>query len=397
MTTRTKTALPFDTVAAMAAAEGGYISSGYPELAELSSALINNLVGTASIGGQEVHCLPYGTQGRSAVTGVLLPFASNGRKVVAAGNVFGGTWAFLKFVAPVYGGQAIFADFNDLEGLTKTLQEHADAAAVFFEPISNPLLRVVDVTGVVELTRAFCPKAMIIADDTLTAGLKTREGKLATRWLLEQGVDIAIAALTKYVCGYNDERGGSVIMLERELLPWMDIPLPFIGKQYQMFEFIRKIMGLPHPSATELLLERVGGVQRRLRRHSESAFQFADGLGHNIAVYPGLPDHPDCACVERMDLANHGGIVSFQTGGGFEQAGAVADNMATKGLGVISNSFGSKQTFIEPVMAAVGEKLRPILRSVGIPDDLVRVSLGHGAEPGRAYQAGVSTSLLLDH
>jgi|GEM_PF-5321162 len=394
---RTLNAQSFGSVAEMAVAGGGYISSGYPELGQLSQALIENLVGTTSIGGRQVHCLPYGTLGRSAVTGVLLPFVTGGRKVVVAGNIFGGIWAFLKFLAPMLGGKTVFTDFNDLEGLEKTLRGNSDASAIFFEPISNPLLRVADVAAVVKLTRANCPEALVIADDTLTAGLRNRENKLFTRWLLETcEVDIVVAALTKYICGFNDERGGSVIMLERELPPWMDIPLPFITQLHQGLEFIRKLTGaIPHPEAAKLLLKRIGWVEDRLQKHSENALQFARGLGEDIAIYPGLPSHPDYACIRGMDLDSCGGIVSFRTGGDFQQAGDIVDQMAAKDVGWISNSFGDQTTFIEPIYAAVGEGLRAILCSLGIPEDLVRVSLGHDPTPLQAHSAGEKTRRLL--
>src|ERR687893_906175 len=215
---------------------------------------------------------------------------TNGATVLAAEQLYGSTATLLVQVFGANGVEARFVDAYDLGAVEKKVAQ-LEPRAVVVESISNPLLRVADIVGISEITRA--AGAALIVDNTFGTPYLQRP--------LELGADIVVHSATKYLSGHGDLTAGAVVA------------------------------GPPHDGALEQLRKLVGGVlgpfeawlahrglktlPLRMGRQCENARQIASSLAAHPKVakvnHPSLRTHPDHQTAERV-LSDTGGLVSFQ-------------------------------------------------------------------------------------
>ncbi len=271
-----------------------YTRYGNPNHAETAAVI-------AALEGGETALLF--ASGMAAITATILTFAA-GSRVVAQGELYGGTVGFLEGMATRLGIEVEFVGHDDLDGFETALQR--PAALVLLETPTNPLLRVTDVAAVASL--AHRTGAIVAVDATL--------GTPINQQLLSLGADVVLHSATKYLGGHGDLTAGvaitSALLAERM---WHDAYL----------------MGATLSAHDAWLLHRgLRTLPMRVRHHSDSATAVAAYLeGHRAVVvvhHPSLASHPQADLVARQ-MTGPGGVLSFELAGGLEAAELLVTRM----------------------------------------------------------------------
>ena len=218
---------------------------------------------------------------------------------------------------------------------------------LFLETPSNPLLKVVDLSGAIALAKK--AGALTMVDNTFATPALTQP--------LGLGADITLQSSTKYLGGHSDVMGGALIFARKDAF-------------YEEVAHARHILGaVANPFASWLVLRGVRTLALRMERHSQNAMAVASALAAHPAVsavhYPGLPSHPGHA-VAAKQMRSFGGMVSFRTKGGRDAAIAAVSKAR---LFVRATSLGCVESLIEHRATSEG-------KNASAPPELVRLSIG---------------------
>jgi len=298
--------------------------------------------------------------GMAAMHAALLAAGLNmGAHVVAARDCYGATYSLLDRLFNDQGITTHFVDITDREAVAAALQTHAPAVLVC-ETISNPLLKVADIPGLVNLAHA--AGARVIVDSTFTTPYLMRP--------LEHGADFVVHSLTKYIGGHDDVLGGVVITRQ--------------AHEARLFDQLKMLGANLSPFEAWLALRGLKTLPLRMRQHCTSAQQVATWLAQHPRVaqvnYPGLSDHPQHALAQRLLAAPdgqpaYGGMVSFVLDAAARPQ--VLRFLERLHLVLTGTSLGDVYSLVlYPVMAS-HRALTPAQRAeVGIGEGLVRLSVG---------------------
>jgi cystathionine gamma-synthase/methionine-gamma-lyase len=278
---------------------------------------------------------------------------SGGATVLAAEQLYGSTATLLVQVFGASGVETRFVDAYDLGAVEKKVAE-LKPRAVVVESISNPLLRVADVSRISEVTRT--AGAALIVDNTFGTPCLQRP--------LDLGADIVVHSATKYLSGHGDLTAGAVAC----------------GPPYDAaIEGIRKLVGgVLGPFEAWLAHRGLKTLPLRMDRQCKNARQIAGRLASHPRVakvnHPSLAGHPDHETVRRV-LSNTGGLVSFELAeGGREAAFAFLNALE---LCVKAPSLGDVYTLAIHPATSSHRELSPARRErLGVGENLLRLSAG---------------------
>ncbi len=278
---------------------------------------------------------------------------SGGATVLAAEQLYGSTATLLVQVFGASGVETRFVDAYDLGAVEKKVAE-LKPRAVVVESISNPLLRVADVSAISEVTRA--AGAALIVDNTFGTPCLQRP--------LDLGADIVVHSATKYLSGHGDLTAGVVAC----------------GPPYDAaVEQIRKLVGgVLGPFEAWLAHRGLKTLPLRMGRQCHNAREIARRLASHPRVarvnHPSLENHPDHEIAGRV-LSDTGGLVSFELAEGGREA-AFAFLNALK-LCVKAPSLGDVYTLAIHPATSSHRELSPARRGrLGVGENLVRLSVG---------------------
>ncbi|HYY07316.1 MAG TPA: cystathionine gamma-synthase [Actinomycetota bacterium] len=299
----------------------------------------------AALEGGE-RCYAFGS-GMAAEATLLLTLRP-GDHVVIPDDVYGGTYRLLARVLDTWGLSSTPVDVTDDVELREAIRD--ETRVVWIETPSNPLLKVVDLAAVAELTHG--AGARLVVDNTFATPALQRP--------LELGADAVVHSITKYIGGHSDLIGGALVTSDAE---WIE-----------RVAFLANAVGaVPGPMDCYLGLRGLKTLALRMARHSENAAAIAGWLADDPRVvrahYPGLPTHPGHEIAARQ-MSSFGGMVSFEVGSA-EEAVAVAERTE---LFLLAESLGGVESLIEvpgPMTHAsvAGSPCE-------VPEQLVRLSVG---------------------
>jgi len=246
---------------------------------------------------------------------------------------------------PNWGIRSDFVAMDDLAALAAAIRP--ETRLVWLETPSNPLLKVVDLAGAVEIARRAGALAMV--DNTFATPALQRP--------LALGADVVMHSTTKYFGGHSDVQGGALIFARK------------VGT-YERMRHLQHILGaVASPFNCWLVLRGVRTLACRIAVQSASALAVARGLAGLRAVsavhYPGLPEHPGHE-IARRQMSAFGAMLSFRAAGGREAALAA---VARARLFTRATSLGGVESLIEHRASSEGPGSRT-------PQNLVRLSIG---------------------
>jgi cystathionine gamma-synthase len=315
-----------------------YSSKGNPNRNTLETAF------AALEEGQVAVAFASGCSAIAAILRVLKP----GDHVLVPNDVFQGTIRILRELLPKWGITHTVVEMTDIEAVRLAFQPAT--RMVWMETLSNPLLKVTDLTALAELAHE--RKAISVVDNTFVTPVFQRP--------LTQGVDLVLHATTKYIGGHGDVLGG--IVVAREAGP--------------VIEEIRKIQSLegsvPSPFDCWLVHRGLKTLAYRMRGHAENAMKVARALQSHPEIeavyYPGLKSHPQHLIARRQLCGGFGGVVSIQVRGGREAAMAVCANVK---LFTHATSLGEVESLVQHQASSPTHG-----SDTGLVENLLRLSIG---------------------
>jgi cystathionine gamma-lyase len=318
-----------------------YSRTGNPTRAALETCL------AALEGGERGLAFASGLAATTAVFSFLRP----GDEVVAAADLYGGTYRLLERVFRPWGLVARYTDDPSPAAFARLITPATKL--VWIETPTNPLLQIVDIAGIAEVTHR--AGALLAVDNTFASPYLQQP--------LQLGADLVVHSTTKYLGGHSDVVGGAVVG-SRELLQ----PLAF----YQ-----NAAGGVPGPFDAWLTLRGVKTLAVRMDRHCANARELAAWLvGQPKAervFYPGLPDHPGHELAKRQ-MRDFGGMISVRLKGGKD--GALRFMTRTRLFSLAESLGGVESLVCHPATMTHASIPAELRHARGVDDGLVRLSVG---------------------
>ncbi|HXF41784.1 MAG TPA: cystathionine gamma-synthase [Blastocatellia bacterium] len=286
-----------------------------------------------------------------AATNAVMTLLQAGDHVIVSDNTYGGTFRLFDKVLRKFGVEFSYVDAREPQNVEEATR--AETRMVFVETPTNPVMSLVDIRAVSEITRR--RGLRLVVDNTFMSPYFQRP--------LELGADIVVHSTTKYLNGHSDSVGGAVILNDEE-----DI---------RAMAFIQNAAGaIISPMDAWLVMRGTKTLAVRMRQHDENGRIVAQFLSEHPSVrkvyYPGLKSHPQHE-LASLQMSGFGGMISFETGS-LENAERVLEAVRVCTLG---ESLGGVESLISHpatmTHASVPETERARL---GITDGLVRVSVG---------------------
>ncbi|MBL8483991.1 MAG: O-acetylhomoserine aminocarboxypropyltransferase/cysteine synthase, partial [Rhodocyclaceae bacterium] len=287
---------------------------------------------TTAVFEERMAALEGGRAGLAAASGlaaqmvVFLTLAQAGDHIVAARQLYGGSYSQLDVSLRKLGIETSFVDGDDADAYARAITPRT--RAVYAEIIGNPRLNVLDVEAVAAVAHA--AGVPLVVDSTLASPCLCRP--------MEHGADIVVHSATKFIGGHGTTLGG--VMVESGKFPWdngrfpqMTEPSPgYHGVRfYETFgnfgfsmkarmETLRTFGPALSPFNAFLLLQGLETLPLRMERHCTNAAAVAQFLAQHPGVawvnYPGLESSPYRALARKYLPHGAGAILSFGIKGG---------------------------------------------------------------------------------
>jgi cystathionine gamma-lyase len=318
-----------------------YSRSGNPTRTALETCL------AALEGGERGLAFASGLAATTAVLSLLRP----GDEVVAAADLYGGTYRLLERVFKPWGLVTRYTEDASPVGFAQLIGPATKL--VWIETPTNPLLQILDIAAIAELTHR--AGALLAVDSTFASPYLQQPLRL--------GADLVVHSTTKYLGGHSDVVGGAVVG-RRDLLG----PIAF----YQ-----NAAGGVPGPFDAWLTLRGLKTLAVRMERHCNNARRLAAWLveqrGVQHVYYPGLPKHAGHDLARRQ-MRDFGGMISVRLRGGKEAALGL---LTRTRLFSLAESLGGVESLIShPATMTHASIPAEIRQARGIDDGLVRLSVG---------------------
>jgi O-acetylhomoserine (thiol)-lyase len=324
--------------------------------------------------------------GQSAISLALLNIAQAGDEIVAADNLYGGTYNLFRHTFARFGIKVHLVPSNDLGAIEAAI--NGKTKAVYAESIGNPKLDVADLDAL--STIAHRHGVPLVLDNTVSPYLLRP---------FDHGVDIAVYSATKFIGGHGTSIGGAIV--DSGKFNWENGKFPLItdaDPSYHGLRFVEALRPLGNIAyiikARVTLLRDLGpalspfnafqflqGLETlplRLTRHSENALAVARHLSQHPAVawvrYPGLDSSPEFARTRKYLPRGAGAIVGFGVKGGNEAGRQFIDRLQL--FSHLANIGDAKSLAIHPG-STTHQQLSPAEQAAaGVTPDYVRLSVG---------------------
>jgi cystathionine gamma-lyase len=288
-----------------------------------------------------------------AATSTLLQLFDSGTHVIAADDLYGGTFRLFDkvyrrlgfeftYVDPAAGAAAIEAAIRPTTKL------------VWVETPTNPMLKLVDLAATAEVCKR--RGLMFAVDNTFMTPYWQKP--------LDLGADVVAHSLTKYLNGHSDVVGGALIFKTAELR--------------DRVAFLQNAAGaVPSPMDSFLVMRGTKTLHVRMDRHESNARAIATWLERHPQVekviYPGLESHPQHALAKRQ-ARGFGAMISFVLKGGLDESRRF---LSACQIFTLAESLGGVESLIEhPAIMTHASVPSDRRAALGIVDGFIRLSVG---------------------
>ena len=273
------------------------------------------------------------------------------RQIVAADDIYGGTYTLFEEVLRPEGIAVDYVPSDQLDQIAARVGP--GTAALYFETISNPTLRVADLPAIAGIAAG--AGVPLVVDNTFASPYVCRP--------LEHGATLVVHSVTKFLAGHHDTTAGVVVG-----------PAALVERSAR---YTTVTGGTLDPFCAWLALRGIRTMSLRMERSTASAAELASFLAVQPQVravhYPGLTSHPDAEVAQRVLGRSGGAMLSF------ELRDLIAAKRFVRSLRLIrfAPSLGGYDTTIShPVLTSHRGVPPAKLKAMGITEGLIRMSVG---------------------
>ena len=324
--------------------------------------------------------------GASAVTYPLQNIARTGDHIVAADNLYGGSFNLITHTLTTQGISNTIINVNDLDALDNAILPNTKA--VYAETFGNPNSNVLDIEGVAAVAHKH--NIPLIVDNTFGTPFLIRP--------IEHGADIVVHSATKFIGGHGNSLGG--VIVDGGKFPWKDNAdkFPSLAKPDPSYHgaifadvagvaaFVTRIRAVIlrdtgaaiSPFNAFLLLQGLETLSLRVERHVENTLKVVEFLNNHPKVkkvnHPALPYHRDHHLYERYFPNGGGSIFTFEIDGGQDEAWRFIDSLEIFSL--LANVADVKSLVIHPYTTTHSQLTEKELAEQNITPATIRLSIG---------------------
>ena len=324
--------------------------------------------------------------GAAAITYALENVLAPGDHIIAANNLYGGSYNLIANTLSARNISHTFVDINDTAALENAFQPNTKV--VFVETFGNPNSDITDIKKVSEIAHKH--NTVLIVDNTFATPFLLRP--------IELGADVVVHSATKFIGGHGTTMGGVIVDSgEFDFKAHAD-KYPTIAKgdpNYHGAVFADAAPDAPFvtrircvllrdqgaclsPFNSFLLLQGLETLSLRIERHVENALKVVDFLSKHPKVksvsHPAIPSHPSHALYQQYFTNGAASIFTFEIDGGKEEAWKFIDRL--KLFSCLANVADAKSLAIHPASTTHSQMSESELLGAGITPSTVRLSIG---------------------
>ena len=288
--------------------------------------------------------------GIAAIFTSLFSFLKSNDHVIFQGSIYGGTLNLVIKEFKKFNIEYSLVDSFDIKEYEMEIKENTKI--IFIESPSNPLLKVIDLQAISNLSKK--NNLISIIDNTFSSPINQNPSDF--------GIDIIIHSATKYLGGHSDILAGALASTKSNIDKIIESSINYGGN---LSEY------------TVWLLERsIKTLSLRVNKQNENALKVADYLSNhekvNAVHYPGLKTHPDYELSSKQ-MKGFGGMLSFELSN-LEEA-----VLFTRKIKLIKSAMslgGVESTICSPSLTSHSKISKEERENLGIFDGLLRFSVG---------------------
>jgi O-acetylhomoserine (thiol)-lyase len=335
-------------------------------------------------GGAAALALASGT---SAIFYTIINICAHGDEVVAANNLYGGTYTQFDTILPQLGIKVRFVDPANPDNFKAAINEKT--RVIYCETLGNPSLGMTDLDALAAIAKEH--HLPLVVDSTFTPPCLLRP--------INHGADIVIHSLTKWIGGHGTAIGG--IAIDAGTFDWQDPKFSLYNEPDPSYHGLRYAhdLGDLNPVAFALrmrlvplrnlgasispdncwsFLQGIETLSLRMNKHNENAMQIAQYLhsheGVNWVYYPGLSNSPGHKTAAKYLKNGFGGMITFGIKGGLQAGKTFID--ALQLVSHLANVGDTKSLAIHPASTTHSQLSPQQLKEADIDEGMVRLSVG---------------------
>lgn len=335
-------------------------------------------------GGAAALALASGT---SAIFYTIINICSQGDEVVAANNLYGGTYVQFNTILPQLGIKVRMVDPSQPENFKAAINDKT--RAIYCETLGNPSLNMTDIEALAKIAGEY--NLPLIVDSTFTPPCILKP--------IDYGANIVLHSLTKWIGGHGTGIGG--IVIDAANFNWQDPKFKFFNEPDASYHGLRYAhdLGDLNPVAFALrmrlvplrnlgasispdncwsFLQGIETLSLRMERHCTNGMQIAEYLSKHDAVdwvqYPGLPGSPGHDTAVKYLHNGFGGMVGFSIKGGLKAGTKFIDSLQL--VSHLANVGDAKSLAIHPASTTHSQLSPEQLQECHIGEGLIRLSIG---------------------
>ena len=323
--------------------------------------------------------------GAAAITYTIENLAQNGDHIVAAKNIYGGSYNLLEHTLPQYGITTTFVE-PEPEAFEAAIKDNTKA--LYIETLGNPNSDVADIEAIAKVAHAH--KIPLVVDNTFATPYLVRP--------IEYGADIVVHSATKFIGGHGTTIGG--VIVDSGKFDWeasgkfasLTEPNPSnhgisFTKAVGPAAFVTKIRAILlrdtgatlSPFHAFFFLQGLETLSLRVERHVENALKVVQYLNNHPQVekvhHPSVSTDPEQQKLYKKYFPNGGGsIFTFEIKGDAQKAKDFIDNLELFSL--LANVADVKSLVIHPASTTHAQLTEEELKEQGIYPNTIRLSIG---------------------
>lgn len=324
--------------------------------------------------------------GAAAITYALQNVAQNGDHIIAADNLYGGTFNLIEHTLSTQGVSSTIVDPSDFDAVEKAFKPNTKA--IIIETFGNPNASVTDVDKIAEIAHKH--NTLVIVDNTFATPYLYRP--------IEHGADVVVHSATKFIGGHGSTLGGIIVDSGKFNFKAAADKYPTLAKPDPSYHgavfadvagaaaFVTRIRAVIlrdtgaaiSPLSAWILLQSLETLSLRVERHVENTLKIVDFLSKHPKVakvnHPALPEHPDHALYNKLFPNGGGSIFTFEVKGGEKEAWAFIDHLRIFSL--LANVADVKSLVIHPATTTHSQMTPEELKAAHIYPSTIRLSIG---------------------